>query len=144
VIDLVKRLDVRSPATRRKLRIRFDWEDSVGPRENRRHRLDLAWFTTETNEVGMHEFIDWCRSANTEPMYAINLGTRGVDAARSVVEYANHPGGSYFSDLRKKKRREGALRIKLCCLGNEMDGPGRSVIRPRRSTAAWRVRPPRS
>ena len=124
VIDLVKKLDV--PVTRYpggNFVSGFDWEDSIGPRENRRHRLDLAWFTTETNEVGLHEFIDWCKKANTEPMYAINLGTRGVDAARSIVEYANHPGGSYFSDLRKKNGAKDPFGIKLWCLGNEMDGP---------------------
>ena len=27
----------------------FHWEDSVGPVEDRPKRLDLAWFTTETN-----------------------------------------------------------------------------------------------
>ena len=34
----------------------FNWEDSVGP--NRPKRLDLAWTSTETNEVGLHEFCD--------------------------------------------------------------------------------------
>ena len=37
----------------------FRWEDSVGPREERPRRLDLAWHSTETNEVGLHEFSDW-------------------------------------------------------------------------------------
>ena len=72
----------------------FNWEDSVGPRDRRPKRLDLAWFTTETNEVGMHEFADWCAASGSEMMYAINLGTRGPENARDVVEYANHPGGS--------------------------------------------------
>ena len=124
VIELVKKLDV--PVTRYpggNFVSGFDWEDSIGPRDARKHRLDLAWFTTETNEVGLHEFIDWCREANTECMYAINLGTRGVDAARAVVEYANHPGGSYWSDLRRQNGAELPFGIKLWCLGNEMDGP---------------------
>lgn len=98
----------------------FNWEDSVGP--NRPNRLDLAWFTTETNEVGMHEFCDWCDKAGTAPMYSINLGTRGVENARDVVEYANHPGGSKFSDMRIANGRKDPLNIKLWCLGNEMDG----------------------
>ena len=58
----------------------FNWEDSVG--KDRPKRLDLAWFTTETNEVGMHEFCDWCKKANTSPMYSINLGMRGPEQAR--------------------------------------------------------------
>ena len=51
----------------------FNWEDSVGPVENRPKRLDLAWFTTETNAVGLQKFADWAKKANTEVMYAINL-----------------------------------------------------------------------
>ena len=78
----------------------FNWEDSVGPAESRPKRLDLAWFTTESNAVGMHEFADWAKKANSEVMYAINLGTRGPEQARDVVEYANHKGGSKFSDMR--------------------------------------------
>ncbi|MBR1685409.1 MAG: alpha-N-arabinofuranosidase [Clostridia bacterium] len=101
----------------------FNWEDSIGPKEKRPHRLDLAWFTTETNEVGLHEFCHWAKKANTDVMYAVNLGTRGVDAARNVVEYANHPSGSYWSDLRIANGEKDPLNIKLWCLGNEMDGP---------------------
>ena len=56
----------------------FRWEDSVGPRHLRPKRLDLAWKTTEPNAFGLHEFVSWAKKANTEVMYAINLGTRGV------------------------------------------------------------------
>ena len=101
----------------------FNWEDSVGPVEKRPKRLDLAWFTTETNAVGLHEFADWAKKADTEVMYAINLGTRGPENARDIVEYANHPGGSKFSDMRAANGKKDPLGIKLWCLGNEMDGP---------------------
>ncbi len=30
-------------------------------------------------------------------MLAVNLGSRGLDAARNFVEYVNHPGGTYWS-----------------------------------------------
>ena len=124
VIELVKELGVplvRYPGGN--FVSGFNWEDSVGPREQRPKRLDLAWFTTETNEVGLHEFADWCRAAGSEVMYAINLGTRGPENARDIVEYANHPGGSKFSDLRIANGKKEPLGIKLWCLGNEMDGP---------------------
>ncbi len=101
----------------------FNWEDSVGPRDQRPQRLDLAWGTTETNEVGLHEFADWARQANTSIMYAVNLGTRGADAARNIVEYANHRSGSYYSDMRIKNGAKDPFDIRLWCLGNEMDGP---------------------
>ncbi len=101
----------------------FHWEDSIGPVSDRPKRLDLAWFTTETNEVGLHEFYNWAREAGSEVMYAVNLGTRGPDAARNVVEYCNHPKGTYWSDLRRINGQEEPMNIKLWCLGNEMDGP---------------------
>ncbi len=101
----------------------FNWEDSVGPVSERPKRLDLAWYTTETNEVGLHEFASWAKKADSEVMYAVNLGTRGPENARDIVEYANHPGNSKFSDMRIANGLKDPLGIKLWCLGNEMDGP---------------------
>ncbi|MFJ7749623.1 alpha-N-arabinofuranosidase [Arthrobacter sp. NPDC097144] len=101
----------------------YNWEDGVGPVEQRPVRLDGAWHTVESNAFGLHEFVDWSRKAGVEIMEAINLGTRGVDAARELVEYANHPGGTYLSDLRAKNGHKDPFNIKLWCLGNELDGP---------------------
>lgn len=100
----------------------YNWEDGVGPVEERPRRLELAWRTIEPNWVGLNEFMDWCRKANTEAMMAVNLGTRGPEAARDLIEYANHPGGSKWSDLRIKHGYKDPHRIKTWCLGNEMDG----------------------
>ena len=101
----------------------YNWEDGVGPRENRPVRLDLAWHTSESNQVGVHEFADWCDSVGTQMMLAINLGSRGLDDARNFVEYVNGPTGSYWGDLRKKNGRADPFNCRLWCLGNEMDGP---------------------
>src|SRR6266478_2060414 len=101
----------------------YNWEDGVGPVAERPRRLDLAWMSTETNQFGTNEFIDWCRAADTEPMLAVNLGTRGADAARNMVEYCNHPAGTTLSDLRRKHGWEKPHDVKFWCLGNEMDGP---------------------
>ena len=101
----------------------YDWEDGVGPNDKRPTRLDLAWGSTETNEFGTNEFMNWCRKAEVEPMLAVNMGTRGPDAARHLIEYCNHPGGSYYSDLRKAHGYEKPHDIRFWCIGNEMDGP---------------------
>ena len=100
----------------------YNWEDGVGPVEKRPKRLDLAWGTTEPNTFGTNEFMKWCQKANTECMMAVNLGTRGPDEARNLVEYMNHPGNSAWSDLRKSHGYEKPWGVKLWCLGNEMDG----------------------
>lgn len=101
----------------------YHWEDGVGTAEKRPKRLELAWSTTETNQVGTNEFVQWAKQVNAEVMMAVNLGTRGVEEARNLVEYCNHPGGSYWSDLRQTHGYREPHRIKTWCLGNEMDGP---------------------
>ncbi len=99
----------------------YDWEDGVGP--VREPRLDLAWRSLETNKVGTNEFLAWARAAGAEPMLAVNMGTRGVDAARSLVEYCNLPGGSRYAELRRAHGVEEPWGVKVWCIGNEMDGP---------------------
>jgi len=100
----------------------YNWEDGIGPIDSRPKRLDLAWQTIETNEVGIHEFMRWAKELRIEVDMGVNLGTRGIDAARNLVEYCNFSGGTYWSDLRKKHGTEEPFHIKTWCLGNEMDG----------------------
>ncbi|OAS20595.1 alpha-N-arabinofuranosidase [Paenibacillus oryzisoli] len=101
----------------------YNWEDGIGPVDQRKRRLDLAWRTIEPNLIGLNEFMDWCRKANTDAMMAVNLGTRGPDEARDIIEYSNITGGTYWSDLRISHGYRAPHNIKTWCLGNEMDGP---------------------
>jgi alpha-L-arabinofuranosidase len=101
----------------------YDWEDGVGPVQQRPVRLDLAWHSIEPNLIGTDEFVRWCRGVGAEPMLAVNLGTRGIDAARSLVEYCNLPAGSKWADLRIANGSPEPHRVGLWCVGNEMDGP---------------------
>ena len=101
----------------------YHWEDGVGPKDLRPARPDPAWQVIETNAFGLNEFVTWAQKADTEVMMAVNLGTRGPEDAKNLLEYCNFEGGTYFSDLRKKHGYEKPHHIKLWCLGNEMDGP---------------------
>ena len=101
----------------------FRWEDAIGPKEDRPRRLDLAWHSTETNEVGLDEFAGWASKTGSELMYAVNLGTRGVLEALDVLEYTNIRSGTALSDARIANGHPEPYAIKMWCLGNEMDGP---------------------
>jgi alpha-N-arabinofuranosidase len=101
----------------------YRWEDGIGPVSERPARRDLAWHSTEPNTVGIDEFVRWARKARVEPMMAVNLGTRGVQDALDLLDYANGTGGSFHSDLRKRNGAEDPYDITFWCLGNEMDGP---------------------
>ncbi|WP_086313572.1 alpha-N-arabinofuranosidase [Enterococcus sp. 7F3_DIV0205] len=124
VIELVKELNIpliRYPGGN--FLSGYNWEDGVGPKEQRPKRLDLAWRSLETNEVGMHEFANWIELIDSQINMAVNLGTRGIDEARNLVEYCNFEGGTYWSEQRKQHGQEKPFGIKTWCLGNEMDGP---------------------
>jgi alpha-L-arabinofuranosidase len=101
----------------------YNWEDGVGPVDKRPRRRELAWFSTETNAFGTNEFMEWCAKAALEPMMAVNLGTRGADEARALLEYCNVDGGTALSDLRHQHGRPAPHGVRLWCLGNEMDAP---------------------
>src|SRR5690606_33436638 len=49
--------------------------------------------------------------------------TRGVQEALDLLEYTNVVGGTHFADLRRSHGQEEPYRIRMWCLGNEMDGP---------------------
>lgn len=101
----------------------FRWEDSIGPKERRPRRAEVAWQCIETNEFGLNEFADWSRLNGSDVMMTVNLATRGVLEAMDCVEYCNLEGGTYWSDLRRSHGYEKPHGYKYWCLSNEIDGP---------------------
>jgi alpha-N-arabinofuranosidase len=101
----------------------YHFLDAVGPRDKRPVRRDLAWRSTESNQFGPNEFIEYCRDLNTEPMLGVNLGTGTIEEAGAFVEYCNAPGGTFYGDLRVSHGYPTPHAVEYWCLGNEMDGP---------------------
>lgn len=101
----------------------YRWEDGIGDKAKRPRRLELAWGTVETNQVGIDEFQEWAKRAGSEIMMAVNLGTRGAEEAGNLVEYCNAVTDTYYAELRRKNGFEEPFAIRTWCLGNEMDGP---------------------
>ncbi len=101
----------------------YRWEDGVGPRESRPVRRDLAWHSLETNQVGVDEFMRWAGQVGSEVMMAVNLGTRGIEAALDLLEYCNADPGTALADQRVANGSKAPYGITMWCLGNEMDGP---------------------
>lgn len=124
VIELVKELGVttiRYPGGN--FVSGYRWEDGIGPVSERPRRLDLAWHSTETNEVGLHEFQAWLDRVGSDLMLAVNLGTRGTQEALDLLEYANVDAQTEWTSRRAANGRETPFGVKMWCLGNEMDGP---------------------
>lgn len=100
----------------------YNWQDGIGPKENRPVRKELAWNAIDNNHVGTDEWVQLNRAIGSENVACINLGTGTLDDARYWVEYCNSPTGTYYADLRKKYGNEKPFNIKYWCLGNEVDG----------------------
>jgi alpha-L-arabinofuranosidase len=101
----------------------YRWEDGVGPPERRPKRLDLAWHSLETNQVGLHEFARWTERVAAELMLALNLGTRGTLEALDLLEYTNIRADSALAEQRATNGSPDPFNVRMWCLGNELDGP---------------------
>ena len=101
----------------------YNWEDGIGPKEERPVRLDLAWNQIESNHMGTDEYVQLCKLIGAENFICINAGTGTLDQARHWVEYCNREKGTWYSDLRRKYGNEEPFKVKYWALGNEIDGP---------------------
>ena len=108
----------------------YKWREGVGPVENRPWMRNYVWGGKETNRVGSHEFVDFCRRVGAEPLYCVNFLSDGEQRYRSTRE-GNRTGDaqeaadwvSYANDPDNRERKaNGAsqpLNIKLWQIGNE-------------------------
>ena len=100
----------------------YNWKNGIGPKENRPRKLELAWRSIETNQVGIDEFARWAKKAGCKVMPSVNLGTGTPQDAADLVEYCNFAGGTTWSDRRKENGSKDPYGFKYWCIGNEMDG----------------------
>jgi alpha-L-arabinofuranosidase len=101
----------------------YNWLDGVGPKNLRPRRRELAWQSTETNQFGTNEFMEFCKAIDAAPMLAVNMGTGDIQSTSALVEYCNAPLGSKWSDLRASHGFREPHNVHYWCVGNEMDGP---------------------
>ena len=100
----------------------YNWEDGTGDRSKRPQKLDLAWKSVETNQVGIDEFQGWAKSVDASVGMTVNLGTRGIADALNLLEYCNGRTDTYYANLRRQNGFEEPFAIKTWYLGNEMEG----------------------
>ncbi|MGD8500648.1 MAG: twin-arginine translocation signal domain-containing protein, partial [Phycisphaerales bacterium] len=55
----------------------YRWKEAVGPRDQRKPMLNLCWGGVETNQVGTHEFVEFCRRTGAEPLLCVNFESDG-------------------------------------------------------------------
>jgi alpha-N-arabinofuranosidase len=109
----------------------YRWKEGVGPREGRHPMHNLLWGGMESNQVGTHEFVDFCRQVGAEPLLAVNFesdgrqhwahppkgGVRsaGPEEAAEWVDYCNNPDNA----LRREHNVVEPYNVRLWQIGNE-------------------------
>jgi alpha-L-arabinofuranosidase len=108
----------------------YKWREGIGPAAKRPWMRNYVWGGKETNRVGTHEFVDFCRRTGAEPMYCVNFlgdgekryatmpeGNRAGDAREAAewVGYANDPE----HPERKANGHAAPFNVKFWQLGNE-------------------------
>jgi alpha-L-arabinofuranosidase len=105
----------------------YKWREGVGPAGARPPMRNYAWGGKETNRIGTHEFVGFCRRVGAEPLYCVNFLGDGVqryakegragDATEAAdwVSYANDPDN-------RERRKNGVAQpynVRLWQIGNE-------------------------
>ncbi|TVR85105.1 MAG: alpha-N-arabinofuranosidase [Trueperaceae bacterium] len=101
----------------------YRWRDGVGPEEERKARMELAWHDVEPNTFGTNEFVAFCRKLGAEPYLAVNAGDGDMREARDWVEYCNGTKDTALVKLRKRHGFEAPHVVRYWGIGNEVDGP---------------------
>jgi alpha-N-arabinofuranosidase len=102
----------------------YDWYDGIGDRDKRPPRPQPMWSDRiESNDVGLHEVIAFCRLLDAEPYLAINSGFGDARTAAEEVEYCNGSAETRLGRLRAENGHPEPFNIRLWCIGNEMYGP---------------------
>jgi alpha-L-arabinofuranosidase len=100
----------------------YNWQDGIGPKNQRPVRINLAWGGLDNNHVGTDEWVELNKSIGSENILCVNLGLGNIQDAVTWVEYCRYKKGTYYSDLRIKNGHEKPYDIKIWDLGNEVDG----------------------
>ena len=106
----------------------YDWRDGIGPRNRRPVRVNW-WYNddrrTEPNQVGTHEFVDFCRLVGAAPYFAANITSTSPIEIRNWIEYCNFPENlTSLAKLRGDNGDAAPLGVEYWGIGNENWGGG--------------------
>ncbi len=97
----------------------WDWHDAIGDIDKRRPMFDYAWNAMQVNDVGMDEFLTFCKLIDVDPYVTVNAGLGDAHSAAEEVEYLNGAASTYWGAKRAKNGHPEPYHIKYWNIGNE-------------------------
>ena len=109
----------------------YHWREAIGHFSERTPMVNYCWNGIYNNQVGTHEFLDFCRRVGADPMLVVNMESDGrmkwahpkngtdrfgtAEEAAEWVDYCNNPNNAE----RIKNGAEAPFGVKYWQIGNE-------------------------
>jgi alpha-N-arabinofuranosidase len=100
----------------------YRWKEAIGDRDLRRPFDNKVWGRRDTNDVGIEEFVRFCRAVGAEPLVCVSRAD-GPESAGQMVEYLNGPADSEWGKKRAANGRVEPYGVKFWQVGNEIEDP---------------------
>ena len=99
----------------------YRWKNGIGPRERRIPFPNTVWGRIDSNDVGIDEFIRFCRLIGGEPLICVSFSD-GPESAADMVHYCNDPPTTEWGKRRVENGYPEPHNVKYFQLGNELGG----------------------
>ena len=99
----------------------YNWESSIGNRDEREPMPSYYWGGLEENDVGLDEFMSLSELVGFEPQICFNMMSSTPFKARQLVEYLNAPEDVGMGRLRMLNGHREAYGVRLFEMDNEPD-----------------------
>lgn len=109
----------------------YRWKEGVGPMDGRQPMLNQLWGGIYNNQVGTHEFVDFCRRVAADPLIVVNFESDGrkhwatspkgrirSGDAREAAEWVDYCNNS-SNALRRQHGVKDPYNVRLWQIGNE-------------------------
>jgi alpha-N-arabinofuranosidase len=100
----------------------YDWRTGIGPRSRRVPFLNPPWNNTEENDVGIDEFLQFCKLVGAEPLLCVNSNSSSPEQIAQQVEYVNGSTKSEYGRRRADNGHPRPYHVKYWQIGNEQSG----------------------
>ncbi len=100
----------------------YDWRNTVGDPDKRPPTWDPVWNALQPNDIGLDEFMKFCKLIGVKPYITVNAGLGDAWSAAQEVEYIN---GSIHTPMGKWRAENGHPKpydVRFWGIGNEMWG----------------------
>jgi alpha-N-arabinofuranosidase len=97
----------------------WTWSDAIGDIDKRPPMFDYAWNAMQVNDVGMDEFMTFCKLIDVDPYVTVNAGLGDAHSAAEEVEYLNGSINTHMGALRARNGHPEPYHIKYWNIGNE-------------------------